>query len=262
MKKLLVAAMGIAAAYGAFADPYINAVRLEGSGEKNLAGLEAAATITTKQGTHFGAPLDTAGTNQYAIAALTGNPPVARPLMGLGEVFQANPTNELSVKTQFGKPLEFYVDPANTSNGKSIGNGLYFDSVVKFTVCDGDPEQDYTDAKIVMWLQTNEAETQTNLMVKAGYLSKVNGNVEVEPRVYTCNAVGGDFADKWHRVTIKAIADITANEGGVPAFAIYIDGGDSDNIKEVATAANRLDGSFDYTLTEAADFLNRNKMLF
>ena len=253
MKKLLVTVIGVAAALGAFADSYTNAQRFEGmtQGETSVSALNTQAI----SGTYWYEFADATKTNEYAIEAWASSWAVPHP-----DAFaeESDPENALSVKTQFGKPLEFSVADGKTA--MAIGDGLYFDSLVKFTVCEDDPAQNYDGAKIVLWLQekydANEEIAGTNLMVKAGFLSVGENGVEVSNAVYTCgNVIPGDFADKWHRVTIKAIADITESGEGVPGFAIYIDGNGDDYSMRANTMEAKWDSTFTYALTYPASQL-------
>jgi len=219
MKKLLVAAMGIAAAYGAFADPFSVGKRFE--------GLTTDDTVTTNElneaaggGTYWTDPVS--ATNTYTVKAMgsyTGSVPA---------IFENDdPANALEVKTTFGSPLAFNFMGDGGTTKKEIGDdGLYFDSLVKFTVCDGEPEdkEAYNNAKIMMWLQSNDDNGPTNIMIRAGYLTYSAGQVGSVETNYTCYTVDEDFADSWHRVTIKAIKDITSTDPAVPGFVVFIDG--------------------------------------
>ena len=242
MKKLLVAAMGIAAAYGAFADPYVRAERFDSFqvGDKPKVSAEVGDLSTT----YWSEGSDASKTNEYEIVAAGSiSEPATQPdyYTDKGE-----PAKALSVKTQFGKPLSFNVVAGATE--KPIGDGLYFDSLVKFTVCDDPPTQEYSGAKIVMWLQTTEDESVTNIMINAGYLTKVAGNVNVSNAVYKCKEFDVDV-EAWHRVTIKAISDITKEGVDVPAFVVFIDG----SAVKIAGSENVLGDNF-YELDENATY--------
>ena len=246
MKKLLVAAMGIAAAYGAFADPFSVGKRFE--------DLTVGETVTTNElneaagGTFWTDPVG--ATNTYTVKtmdAYEGSRPV---------FFDAAPTKALEVKTTFGSPLKFNFKEGDT---QTIGeDGLYFDSLVKFTVCDGAPEdkEAYNNAKIMMWLQSDD-DTVTNIVIKAGYLTYSAGKVGSVATNYTCYTVGGAFADNWHRVTIKAIADITSTGDGVPGFVVFIDG----NMVNVPGTYEVWGAGFP-ARTAKADHWETNKALF
>ena len=81
-------------------------------------------------------------------------------------------TKYLHVETTFGNAVARYA----TTNGTArlIGDGLYFDSLVKFTVFEecptNTPSIDFSGAKIAVWVQEEEVENvmQTNLYVRAG----------------------------------------------------------------------------------------------
>jgi len=251
MKKLLVMVIGAAAAFGASAIE--DGVRFEGLERQAI----TADQLNTAAGNTYWSELANS-TNTYTVeemgAYTTGG---GHPAAFVGPGILSS-TNALNVKTTFGKPLSFKANTDGT--GASIGAGLYFDSLVKFTVCEEPPEETYDGAKIVMWLQERYNALDdtivegTNLMVKAGFLS-FNESIQVSPFVYTCgNTIDADFADKWHRVTIKAIGDIT-NGGGVPGFAIYIDGENVGGIIKVhRNEQDAWDSSFanHYSLNEVA----------
>ena len=254
MKKLLVTAIGAAVAFGAFAAP-VSSQRFEEATERGPIELSGLNTLA---GGNYWSDTRGATTNTYEIEAFGS---YVQPT-SLGA-----PTNALKVATKFGQPLEV---KSTLGDPESIGDGLYFDSLVKFTVCDDDPSEDictnaYKDAKIVMWLKENEDQTKTNIMVRAGYLSKDNNDkVQVVSKTYDCGTIDLDI-DKFHRVTIKAIENITTTSTTVPAFAIYIDGKDSDGTAFAlvkCTTDAKWDGSFDLSLTPAAAYLNNQYALF
>jgi len=134
-----------------------------------------------------------------------------------------------------------------------IGSGLFFDSLVQFTATDTQPTPGTGD-KLVVWLYGSDDlnadyGVATNLVVTAGYVSGdsttatnyVIEGVSVEP-------------NSWHRLTIKAIANITeygdvAAEAKVGGFVVYIDGtpvanaavkGDFTNLGGLTSAATAL----------------------
>ena len=128
----------------------------------------------------------------------------------------------LSVKSAFGNPITRKIKTGNA--GQTIGNGFYFDSQVKFTAFDDDPmttavTNDFDGAKIAVWAREvydGEVVTGTNLFIRAGYLGG-------EPVSYDCGGLPNPGA--WHRLTIKAIANIySSGEQSVPGFVVFIDG--------------------------------------
>ena len=134
----------------------------------------------------------------------------------------------LSLQTSFGTANCDLVK--RTINSGEVGQTIdankgafYFDSLVKFTAFDGDVPESVTNemnaAKIAVWLQTNEDETQTNLYVRAGQFD--NNGVYLSDKTYDCGS-GIENPDGWHRLTIKAIRTISAS-GTVPAFMVFVD---------------------------------------
>lgn len=151
-----------------------------------------------------------------------------------------------------------------TADSKAIGEGLFFDSLVQFTATDQPPVPEEGD-KLVVWLYGNDDETSnalglddpltTNLVVTAGlvdgmatsatnYVVTLPAGVTVEP-------------GSWHRLTIKAYANITkfgagaegADEAKIGGFVVYIDGqpatctaskGDFTNVGGLTDAATAL----------------------
>lgn len=246
MKKLLVTAIGAAAALGASAG-LISTQRFENvSGELPLAAtissLNALAGGTFWSGDEL--------TNTYTYVSCAGeaiDPQVDEPPLG-------TPTKALEVKTTFGSPLTVNAI-AGGSSTNIPASGIYFDSLVKFTVCEEEPEQTYDGAKIIMWLQEDyEADGDTikgtNIMVRASY---VNADGTCTPTNFVCYTFDGDI-DAWHRVTIKTWADIT-NGSGIPGFAIFIDN-ELVNVESDATMADAFVGN----LTEAAGYFGKTKV--
>lgn len=125
----------------------------------------------------------------------------------------------LSIKTTLGNPVSRYVNTNKTA--QSIGNGLYFDSLVKFTVFDSDPTIASENPKLAIWLKESEDSSSTNLMITAGYLSDASTVVVTN---YSCNVLNNvDIYDGgWHRVTVKMISNILASDDA-PGFVVFVD---------------------------------------
>ena len=162
----------------------------------------------------------------------------------------ADETNFLAVKTTFGDPLTRYVAD---SEGVTVGdNGLFFDSLVKLTATDEQPDLDkYGDEKLVVYAQDfTEAETpkaETNLMVAAKYID-TDGASSVKH--YNLGAID---VDVWHRLTIKMIK-MNASEVGFEVFVDKIARDSKETFKSI-----EKDG---YDLTVTARALNNAKKLF
>ena len=145
--------------------------------------------------------------------------------------------NYLKVATTFGNPLLLNVPTAD----QTVGDGLYFDSLVKFTACDYEDDPTYTDAKLLVYLKETDAEgTETHLYVKAGQMTGVS---TVAPAVYDCGA--WSKGDDWVRLTVRAINDATDGEL-VPAFVVFVDG------EPIGTQTAVGDAAFVAALTPAA----------
>ena len=240
MKKLLVAAIGAVAAYGASAGS-ISEQRFEDvTGElplsMTISELNTLAGAQTQVGFWSGDEI----TNTYK-AVLASGFPQDKPL--------GTPTKALEVKTKFGNPLSL-----NAIDGGSATNipasGIYFDSLVKFTVCDDVPEQAYDGAKIIMWLQESEVnnQTTTNIMVRAGY---VNSDYTCATNDYVCYQFTGNI-EQYHRVTIKTWASIF-DGNDVPGFAIFLDG-----VKVNIADGMAMDSSVSDSLKEATTLIGAN----
>ena len=111
-----------------------------------------------------------------------------------------------------------------TADPQEIGTGVFADMYVKFTASDAaDPVVLADGSKLGIWVAADEeAETPTtNLMVCAASL--VNG-AKVPVATNFTIAVGADFDFKAeHRVTIRAIEEISEGKLEMAGFVLYID---------------------------------------
>ena len=110
-----------------------------------------------------------------------------------------------------------------TLAGQTIGNGLYLDTLVKFTpgeltsleLGDGD--------KIALTYveetddEDNDGKVLSNIVVRAGY---VNGST-ITPVNYVMNPIPGFSAAGWHRLTVRAIN--VDHEKAPVGFVVYVD---------------------------------------
>ena len=109
----------------------------------------------------------------------------------------------------------------------SIGDGIYLDTLVKFTPADKLFEaSDITtgDKIAITYVGEDAAEVEnpiSNIVVYAGY---VDGSAIV-PTNYVMNLPNNaDFdVNAWHRLTVRSIANVGSTDAPV-GFAIYIDG--------------------------------------
>ncbi|MCQ2391652.1 MAG: InlB B-repeat-containing protein [Kiritimatiellae bacterium] len=103
--------------------------------------------------------------------------------------------------------------------------GLYLDTVVQFTVTDkSDRPTPTSEDKFIIWLEADEANQTTNLCVYAGQITSENPSVAPAQFVYTLKGID-IAAGSWHRLTVKAAADIFPKSTyDMAGFQIYIDG--------------------------------------
>lgn len=137
------------------------------------------------------------------------------------------------------KPLMRYVHPStdgNTAVGADLDQDIFFDSVVQFTATDVAAEPDSAD-KLRVWLYTSpddvattpglfeETTPKTCLVVTAGSYDGADGLMgNLTHKHYEITGIDVQ-PDTWHRLTIKAIADINASETfNTPGFEIWVDG--------------------------------------
>ncbi len=243
MKKLLVTVVGAVAALGAFAALQSDTkLQFENLSE----GVITTNGLNTALGNYFSHG-EGASNNTYTVnAANIGTCTVP------SQIGEDPTTKALDIKTTFGNPLDVSVVAGGTA--QDIDTGIYFDSLVKFTVCEDAPTQTYDNAKIVMWLQSEDGTGPTNLMVKAGSLTYAAGlDVQVTAATYECALPAGFDADAFHRVTIKSIKNITTSTTVVPGFAIYIDQA------TVGTSTKKWDTAFSsqYPISKVAAYLDK-----
>lgn len=139
----------------------------------------------------------------------------------------------LKIKTTLGNPVTRNVGTnglgiAIKKDGEGAYDGLYFDSLVKFTAFDSNPEIILgNDGKLAIWLEEklndNDVPTKTNLVITAGYLD--GSQTRVVATNYVCDVDGVNFNDGgWHRVTVKALDSIYKTGDAYPGFVVFVDG--------------------------------------
>ena len=147
---------------------------------------------------------------------------VARP-----ELFaSSNNTASLMIETTDDKRLfrtaqSNTQDPAAFTQVEIPDEGIYLDTLVKFTAADSAFSSNLTDGdKIAISYVEHEADTDgdesyTNFVIRAGY---VDG---YETQTNYCAAVPEGFdKDAWHRLTVRTIADVGDGSAG---FIVYLD---------------------------------------
>ena len=214
MKKLMTTVSAVALAFGLYAtDTGTSFEGLTGDAPYDIYASTGELTAQAANQTYW----VTNGTETLTVVAGTSDA-ANRP----APYEDATQTRYLNIKTTLGNPVTRNVSVGGA--GTSIGAGFYFDSLVKFTAFDEDPAINLNGGKLAVWikevLDANDNPTATNLVVTAGFLDGQGGAIATN---YTCTVSGVNLNDGgWHRVTVKAIADIT-NGGQVPGFVVYVD---------------------------------------
>lgn len=204
----------------------------------------AGSSVTNATGWSFTAGTDGAE-DASAVTAYDNNAP---------SVFPDGTTagsNYLKLSTEDGM-LFRNMDGANGETVQ-LGAGLYVDTDVQFTITDPSDRPEVTGGengdKFIIWLEANGADT--NLCAWAGYYD-ASGNLS--SNVYSL--VDSADSDKvtiepnsWHRLTVKAIANVNAGGTALPGFQVYVDG------HLFATTAFAVDSAYEATLAQAAQDL-------
>ena len=112
-------------------------------------------------------------------------------------------------------------DGSGISKRQEIGDGIYLDTMVKFTVSSDLNQQVGADAKLAVWAYSNEddeaAETKTtNLVMRAGYYN--NGTLET--KTYTTTKAIND--KEWYRLTVKAMPIGSVGAKTYYGFVVYV----------------------------------------
>lgn len=121
----------------------------------------------------------------------------------------------------------------------AVTNGIYADTLAQFSVSIAPPAVTEDD-RVVLWLRETVDATgayATNLIVTAGRYDSGFTGVAANHYVIASPVVK---VGTWHRVTIRAIADVTESSIKAPCFTVYVDG-----VPAVA------DGAYDLGLTTA-----------
>ena len=231
MKKLLFATALVASA-AAFADP-ISAISFEGytAGFQFTNGqAEKDETGTDKQtGPYFLYFGEDDGSSVKAFGGENAAAPnITRPLA----FANASPNaNYLDLSTEGGILWRSISDTIQEGGTNKLGlaqtvpsDGIYLDTLVQFTPTEDSgnpPDVDALTDKLAIWLNVDSsgASPVTNLMV---YAAVVDDSGNPTPTMFTITNKTVN-AGEWHRLTVKAIADICEGSG-IPAFQIKVDG--------------------------------------
>ena len=175
---------------------------------------------------------------------------VSRPDMFANE---SSNTNSLQIDTT--APLVRTALPnTGVSNvtAVAIGDGIYLDTLVKFTAADEAFAENLTGGdKIAIEYVEHEAEGDdvgyTNFVVRAGLIGEELGQTN-----YFAAVPAGFNKDEWHRLTVRTIADV--GDGNV-GFVIYLDG----NMEKTLEYSKDVDAGFGSLNALAQTFYNTEK---
>lgn len=141
----------------------------------------------------------------------------------------AQTTNEKALSLDTSSPLFRHMGSTSSGSlpttGTAIGDGIYLDTLVKFTAADdvfGEDalEKDVDKIAISYVEQGDDIENPiTNFVIRAGGLV----NEEFGVVNYIAHLADGSTFDKdqWHRLTVRAIANVGDGQAG---FIVYLDG--------------------------------------
>ena len=129
--------------------------------------------------------------------------------------YAVSKTDFMAVKTTFGQPITQNI--LENGSGQLIGDGFYYDGLVKFTACDETPDltaEAYEGAKIGFFplLDSDEDGADTYLYIWS------NGGTNLWKTTKKIDDT------KWYRVTIKMIANANRTGDAQAAFVVFIDG--------------------------------------
>ena len=140
----------------------------------------------------------------------------------------ASNANYLTLDTS--TPLYRTINGAASSigdfEGTEIGDGLYLDTLVKFTAADSTNDLQLAEGdKIAISYVVEDMDDDgdgvylTNFVVRAGY---VNGS-GIDQKNYVMDAIDDFDITVWHRLTVRAISDVGSSAAPV-GFVVYVDG--------------------------------------
>lgn len=217
MKKLMTMLAAVGLSFGLFAETtFPNGT----SFESNTAGDNTVELLNAKEsGATWVASADASATLTVTDYIAAGQTPITAEAKRPAQFAMATQNNFLEIKSAFDKPFVRTLETALTKGDA----GYYIDTLVRFTLADDTIEVSDASAKLAVYVKAIDAEGnedgQTNLVVVA---NKVDAQGQKTVTHFDC-VCDADVADgKWHRLTIKAIDDIT-NGDDVPGFVVFVD---------------------------------------
>ncbi len=227
MKKLIAIGATLAVAYGASAAGAFSTTTLSGH---NTESFETAATGAYSPSYERWHSAD--GEATFEVKEYGQDAKYAYTEGQNWDVATAPGAKYLSIEAS--KPL--YRTPAVTDHGYDEttnmydnaaaieGNGVFVDTLVKFTATESLEVPELDGGKIAVWLGTDEnAPSTTNLYVTA---ASVDANGVLTPANFVVSSGSAIDPAAWHRLTIRAIPEVGTdeNDAALVGFTVFVDG--------------------------------------
>lgn len=166
-------------------------------------------------------------------------------------------SNYLELKTDL--KIDKAVIWANSAVDKAIGDGIYFDGLVRFEDCDETNALPFevdgaNKLAVYTYLDSDNEAEGSHLFVAAGHFDGANWST----KYYDCGKLALYARDEsgFDRVTIRAIADISSGAEINPGFVVFVNG------KNAAYVDSDKDGIGTIALTSTAGAWNSKRSLF
>ncbi len=89
-----------------------------------------------------------------------------------------------------------------------IESSVYIDTDVQFTAMEDNNVPDVGDGKLAIWLDASDTTKDPVLKVVAGYIAVSDNRTVISKKVYTAHDLSVS-PQKWYRLTVEAIKDVT-----------------------------------------------------
>ena len=218
MKKLIATTMTLAVAFAASADSLAPAMGFESLTAGNGLDISMADDGSVISGGSYWATRDS--DPQLNVTAYGQDAKYSYPLDQPALVTGGPGNNYLAIETSDPVYRTLLQNPG-TPQGATIGDGLFIDTLVKFTATESLEVPNLDGGRLAIWLGT-DADAQvpvTNLYVTA---AAIVGSSLVPTNFLVSSSI--DPA-AWHRLTVRAIGGIgNITAGPLIGFTVFVDG--------------------------------------
>lgn len=169
----------------------------------------------------------------------------------------------------FDPPLSFALDPSSPGRYVQLKGDVVIDCMMRFTATDDDSVPTLPDdAKFALWLYGSGAVTNLRITAAGNKIDTVETYIATN---YCLNVAADALSDgKWCQVTVRAIPNITAQEGEgimpLMGFVVFINGNAAacadPDYRSRFFESPRAAFAADYPFSEIAEALIDLKMLF